>query len=186
MHSRLFFTSLLFLPSLFFRLFHFFIFLSRVPPPPDRRDQILLNERCLLKGWTPLHYATAEASPAGVSTLVAAGANVTVHGPVLGGISVNGGSGGTTFDSSWLDGGGGVEAGTALQLARALLSKEGPGSRKKGLQDVVRQLSTATQAVERAKEQRERKEREAKVSNLVPYGEREAGSVRASRCTFLI
>ncbi|CAN0547659.1 unnamed protein product, partial [Ectocarpus sp. 12 AP-2014] len=26
----------------------------------ERRDQILLDERCLLKGWTPLHYAAAE------------------------------------------------------------------------------------------------------------------------------
>lgn len=55
-------------------------------------------------------------------------------------------------------------AGTALQLTRALLSKEGAGPRKKGLQEVARQLSAAVAANERAKELRERKEREAKVS----------------------
>lgn len=61
-------------------------------------------------------------------------------------------------------GGDGAEgAGTALQLTRALLSKEGAGPRKKGLQEVARQLSAAAAALERAKEHRERKEREAKV-----------------------
>lgn len=132
------------------------------PYTTERRDQILLNERCLLKGWTPLHYAAFEGSPSAVSTLLAAGASVSVHGAVLDGIDgppVNG-NGGTVRDGR---GGGGAEAGTALQLARALLSKEGAGPRKKGLQEVARQLSAATQAVERAKEQRERKEREAKV-----------------------
>lgn len=132
----------------------------------ERRDQILLNERCLLKGWTPLHYAAAEGSPSGVSALLAAGASVSVHGAVLDGIdaglsSSNGGGGGGGGPVG--DGRVGAEAGTALQLARALLSKEGAGPRKKGLQEVARQLSAATQAVERAKEQRERKEREAKV-----------------------
>ncbi|CAN0575825.1 unnamed protein product, partial [Laminaria digitata] len=134
----------------------------------ERRDQILLNERCLLKGWTPLHYAAAEGSPSGVSTLIAAGASVSVHGAVLAGIGSNGNIGGGTGAGSGNGSGGGgggdgAEAGTALQLARALLSKEGAGARKKGLQEVARQLSAATQAVERAKEQRERKEREAKV-----------------------
>ena len=97
-----------------------------------------------------------------MSTLLAAGASVSVHGAVLDGIdagAINGGGGGGTVS----DGRVGAEAGTALQLARALLSKEGAGPRKKGLQEVARQLSAATQAVERAKEQRERKEREAKV-----------------------
>lgn len=142
-------------------------------PSPDRRDQILLDERCLLKGWTPLHYATAEGSPTAVSTLLAAGASVSVHGAVLVGIDCNGrsrggGSGGGGVGGGVGGGGSGggsdrAEAGTALQLARALLSKEGGGLRKKGLQEVARQLNAATQAVERAKEQRERKEREAKV-----------------------
>ncbi|CBN74776.1 Heat shock protein 40 like protein/ DnaJ domain containing protein [Ectocarpus siliculosus] len=125
----------------------------------ERRDQILLDERCLLKGWTPLHYAAAEGSPVGVSTLLTAGASVSVRGAVLDGIepsSSNGAGGG--------GGAGGGDGGTALQLARALLSKEGAGPRKKGLQEVARQLSAATQAVERAKEQRERKEREAKLA----------------------
>ncbi|CAM9626538.1 unnamed protein product [Ectocarpus sp. 13 AM-2016] len=125
----------------------------------ERRDQILLDERCLLKGWTPLHYAAAEGSPVAVSTLLAAGASVSVRGAVLDGIepiSSNGAGGG--------GGAGGGDGGTALQLARALLSKEGAGPRKKGLQEVARQLSAATQAVERAKEQRERKEREAKLA----------------------
>lgn len=129
--------------------------------PEDRRDQILLNERCLLKGWTPLHYAAAEGSPMCVSTLLAAGANVTVHGPVLDGMGISINGGGTVAGST------GVEAGTALQLARALISKEANGPRKKGLQEVARQLSLAIQAVERAKEQRERKEREAKVMKMI-------------------
>lgn len=120
-----------------------------------------MNERCLLKGWTPLHYAAAEGSTAGVSTLLAAGASVSVHGAVLDGIDSSSSNGGAHGGGSGLNGE--AEAGTALQLARALLSKEGPGSRKKGLQEVARQLSAATQVVERAKEQRERKEREAKV-----------------------
>lgn len=96
-----------------------------------------------------------------MSTLLAAGANVTVHGPVLDGmgISING--------SETVAGSTGVEAGTALQLARALISKEANGPRKKGLQEVARQLSVAIQAVERAKEQRERKEREAKVMKII-------------------
>lgn len=141
---------------------------ARLASPPERRDQILLNERCLLKGWTPLHYAAAEGSPSGVSTLLAAGASVSVHGAVLDGIGgdANGlGGGGSSGDErgGGGGGGGGAEAGTALQLARALLSKEGAGPRKKGLQEVARQLSAATQVVERAKEARERKEREAKV-----------------------
>lgn len=133
----------------------------------ERRDQILLNERCLLKGWTPLHYAAAEGSPTAVSTLLAVGASVNVDGAVLDGIECNsyggrnGGGGGGGGD-----GGDGGDAGTALQLVRALLSKEGAGPRKKGLQEVARQLSAATQAVERAKEQRERKEREAKVMRV--------------------
>lgn len=123
-----------------------------------------MNERCLLKGWTPLHYAAAEGSPSAVTTLLAAGASVNVHGAVLAGIESNGTSkngGGGVFGGG--GGGDGGEAGTALQLTRALLSKEGAGARKKGLQEVVRQLSAAAMALERAKEQRERKEREAKV-----------------------
>lgn len=121
-----------------------------------------------------MHYAAAEGSPTGVSTLIAAGASVSVHGAVLAGIGSNGNIGGGSGAGSGSSGGGGgsgsggggdgAEAGTALQLVRALLSKEGAGARKKGLQEVARQLSAATQAVERAKEQRERKEREAKVS----------------------
>lgn len=106
-----------------------------------------------------------------MSTLLAAGASVSVHGAVLVGIDCNGrsGGGGSGCVGVGVGGGGsiggsdGAEAGTALQLARALLSKEGGGLRKKGLQEVSRQLNAATQAVERAKEQRERKEREAKV-----------------------
>lgn len=137
-------------------------------PSPERRDQILLNERCLLKGWTALHYVAAEGSSAAVATLLAAGASVNVHGAVLAGIASNGSGGGTGCGSvgSGSSGSDGAEAGTALQLARALLSKEGAGPRKKGLQEVARQLSAATQAVERAKEQRERKEREAKASTF--------------------
>lgn len=115
-----------------------------------------------------MHYAAAEGSPVGVSTLIAAGASVSVHGAVLPGTGSNGSNGGISSGSG--NGGGGTggegdgaEAGTALQLARALLSKEGAGPRKKGLQEVARQLSAATQAVERAKEQRERRDREAKV-----------------------
>lgn len=149
-------------------------------PPPERRDQILLNERCLLKGWTPLHYAAAEGSPSGVSTLLAAGASVSVHGAVLDGIGgdANGLGGGGSSSGDERGGGGGAEAGTALQLARALLSKEGAGPRKKGLQEVARQLSAATQVVERAKEARERKEREAKVGWA---GTRDARIVRRGR-----
>lgn len=126
-----------------------------------------------MKGWTPLHYAAAEGSPAGVSTLLAAGASVSVNGAFLSGIKSNanrsnGISGGTS--AGWEVGGDGDgEAGTALQLARALLAKEAAGLRKKGLQEVVRQLSAATQALERAKEQRERKEREAKVCLVVMH-----------------
>lgn len=127
---------------------------------PERRHQILLNERCLEKGWTPLHYAAAEGSPSGVATLLSAGASVNVQGAVITDIASNGGGG--------LAGTGGgndeAESGTALQLTRALLSKESAGPRKKGLQEVARQLSAAMAALERAKEQRERKEREAKVS----------------------
>lgn len=94
-----------------------------------------------------------------MSTLLAAGASVSVHGAVLAGIDYNGNG------NSNSGGGERAEAGTALQLARALLSREAGGPRKKGLQEVARQLSAGTQAVERAKEQRERKEREAKVMN---------------------
>ena len=57
--------------------------------PEERRDQILLNELCLLKGWSPLHYAAAEGSSSGVSTLLAAGASVNVPGAVLSGIDAN-------------------------------------------------------------------------------------------------
>ncbi|CAM9178065.1 unnamed protein product, partial [Scytosiphon promiscuus] len=128
----------------------------------ERRDQILLNERCLLKGWTPLHYAAAEGSPAAVSTLLAVGASVNVDGAVLDGIDCNSNGGRNSGGGGGVGSGG--DGGTALQLVRALLSKEGAGPRKKGLQEVARQLSAATQAVERAKEQRERKEREAKLA----------------------
>lgn len=124
--------------------------------PAERRDQIILDERCLLKGWTPLHYAAAEGSASGVSTLLAAGASVNVHGAGLSGMSSNGGAG--------LSGADGAEgAGTALELTKAIMYKEGAGPRREGLEEVARQLSAAIDASERAKEQRERKEREAKV-----------------------
>lgn len=75
----------------------------------ERRDQILLNERCLLKGWTPLHYAAAEGSPSGVATLLAAGASVNVHGAVLAGIDSSNSSSGTGS-------GNGAASGTLVNL----------------------------------------------------------------------
>lgn len=84
---------------------------------------------------------------------------------MLDGIATNGkGAGGKGSGSSGTGGYEGAEAGTALQLTLALLAKEAAGARKKSLQEVARQLSAAVTALEKAKEQRERKEREAKVN----------------------
>ncbi|CAM9753747.1 unnamed protein product, partial [Choristocarpus tenellus] len=150
----------------------------------ERRNQIQLNEPCLSRGWTPLHYVAAEASTDGVSTLLAAGARVNFQAkPPPGDVSViskmglSSSRGGRNANGGLHGGGGGWGLGdgggvgavskagaTALEVVRALLSQERSGGmRKKMLQEVARQLDAAAQEVERAKELRERKEREAKV-----------------------